>query len=251
MSQVETVALWVGLIAGIAGTVLALVAIWFAFQVNTRASEVSDQTIRSLRKIESEVERLSKDTSGLIKAAWDKMIGGGEMRLDTPQEDADRMASGLSAELRETLATRNDSQLTARLDQAVERLERSLSSQVRRFHRSDHPAAAVDELVRALSELAGTSVSLLDEISHLHLTRDQYVALESDGYLSSSIRQLWDAGLLVPVSTAEDELVYWYPAGAEPVVRAALTFLLDEIPEAVVERVRAELRRVEYRPAFD
>jgi hypothetical protein len=67
VTEVDTVALWVGIITGIASTVLALVAIWFTFVVNQRSTQVSDQTIRSLEAIESAVKRQSTDTNDLIQ----------------------------------------------------------------------------------------------------------------------------------------------------------------------------------------
>lgn len=75
MSDVEKIALWVGLISSIVSIVLSIVAIVFAGIVDRSARNVSAQTIKSLQKIESYVERLSSDTTGLIKAGWDRMLG--------------------------------------------------------------------------------------------------------------------------------------------------------------------------------
>lgn len=248
MSQVETIALWTGLIAGIASIVLSIVAIAFAFVVNTRSTDVSDQTIRSLQKIESQVERQSEDTNGLIKAAWDKMIGGTSGGFEVPRDEdaADRLVSGLSAEVREAVSDDGNAELVERLDRALERLEQSLSAQIGRPARSARPATALDDTVARLRSLAGSSVALLDEISSAHLSRQQYIGLEQDGYLGSSINQLREAGLLVPLTGADEPLVYWFPPGTELVMRTALTFLRDDIPDAVFEAVRAELSRVEY-----
>ena len=73
MTDVEAVALWVGLIASIVGVVLSIVAIAFAVLVNNRVSDINDKMIQSLQKIEFAVERSSEDTRELIKAGWDKM----------------------------------------------------------------------------------------------------------------------------------------------------------------------------------
>jgi len=64
----QTIALWVGLLSGIVGIVLSVVAIVFTVLVDRRSSQVTGQTIQSLQKIESAVERLSSDTRELIKA---------------------------------------------------------------------------------------------------------------------------------------------------------------------------------------
>jgi mannose/fructose/N-acetylgalactosamine-specific phosphotransferase system component IIC len=63
MTDVEKIALWVGLIASIVSIVLSVVAIVFARIVDKSAREVSAQTIKSLQKIESYVERLSSVVS--------------------------------------------------------------------------------------------------------------------------------------------------------------------------------------------
>ena len=74
MADVDKIALWAGLISSIVSIVLSIVAIVVAILVNSRSEKVSDQTIKSLQKIESSIERLSGDTSGLIKGAWDTML---------------------------------------------------------------------------------------------------------------------------------------------------------------------------------
>ena len=86
----KQLSLWAGLIASIAGIVLSVAALIFGVWVNNRATEVRDQTIKSLQKIESAVERLSEDTRGLINAGWDKMLGGfGTSTESRTNEDED------------------------------------------------------------------------------------------------------------------------------------------------------------------
>jgi type II secretory pathway pseudopilin PulG len=75
LTQVETVGLWVGLVSAIVSIVLSIVAIAFARDVDRRSLEISHQTIRSLEAIQSAVQRLSEDTGGLIKVAWERMLG--------------------------------------------------------------------------------------------------------------------------------------------------------------------------------
>lgn len=85
MTDVEKVALWIGLLSGAISIALSLVAIVFAILVDKRAKDVSDQTIKSLQKIESAVERQSDDTRELIKAGWDKMLGTVPAKKEHPQ----------------------------------------------------------------------------------------------------------------------------------------------------------------------
>lgn len=54
-TDVDKVALWAGLISNIVGIVLSVVAIVFAVLGSLRLEKVTDATIRSLRKIESDV----------------------------------------------------------------------------------------------------------------------------------------------------------------------------------------------------
>ena len=67
MTQVETAGLWIGLISGIVSIVLSIVAIAFARAVDRSSRQVTEQTIKSLQKIETEVARLSDDTRELDK----------------------------------------------------------------------------------------------------------------------------------------------------------------------------------------
>lgn len=105
MTDVEKMVLWVGLISSIVSIVLSLVATTFAVLVNHRSEKVSDQTIRSLQKIESTTERVSQDTAGLIKGAWDKLLGN----FGTPHENihqdssSEQVSSGLAIEAKEEL----------------------------------------------------------------------------------------------------------------------------------------------------
>ena len=105
VNDVEAVALWVGLLAGLASVVLAVVAIWFAFWVNDRATEVNDQTIRSLQKIEAQVERAADDTTNLIKGAWDKMLGQVPPQDTTSSGSMQEVAAGLAADSERSFRT--------------------------------------------------------------------------------------------------------------------------------------------------
>jgi len=90
LTQLETVGLWAGLLSAVVSVVLSLVAIFFARDVDRRSIEISNQTIRSLQTIQSTVQRLSEDTGGLIKVAWERMLG--TMGAQSAQADGDLQA---------------------------------------------------------------------------------------------------------------------------------------------------------------
>ena len=98
LNQVETVALWIGVVTGVASIVLSIIAILFARDVDRWSGEVSKQTIRSLESIETTVQRLSEDTGGLIKVAWDRMLGTMERDGGPSRDQLRTVLSGLLAD---------------------------------------------------------------------------------------------------------------------------------------------------------
>jgi hypothetical protein len=101
LSQVETVSLWAGLISTIVSIVLSIVAILFARDVDRRSMEINSQTIRSLEAIQSTVQRLSDDTGGLIKVAWERMLGTMGPREPTIEGNIEELLAGLLQEFRQ------------------------------------------------------------------------------------------------------------------------------------------------------
>jgi hypothetical protein len=75
VGDVQNVGSWIGLVSAIVSIVLSVVAIMFARDVDRRSLEINTQTIRSLEAIQAAVQRLSDDTGGLIKVAWERMLG--------------------------------------------------------------------------------------------------------------------------------------------------------------------------------
>src|SRR5579872_612279 len=98
MNEVDHIALWAGLISSIVGIVLSILAIISSILSNIRLEKVTDQTVKSLQKIESDVERISEETSGLIKAGWERMLG--TMGATPPPTSAKEIAAGLTDEIR-------------------------------------------------------------------------------------------------------------------------------------------------------
>ncbi len=104
MSDVELIALWAGLLAGVISVVLAIVAMVFTFAVDRRSSAINEQMIKSLQKIESTVEGVAGDTTDLIKVAWERMLPGGNGAGGDENGNEDEaikaITAGVAAELR-------------------------------------------------------------------------------------------------------------------------------------------------------
>ncbi len=266
MSQVEVVALWAGLIASIAGTVLSVAALVFGVWVNNRATQVNDQTIKSLQKIESTVERLSEDTRNLIKAGWDKMLGGfgdspRSSKDDEDEEKSDReIATGLTEEAKVELGligqhknsqSNSTKEQLQQIDQVLNRLQEALQAQLRNASVRGRSGRGTDLMMEKISGLSPKAQALLRSISpSWHLTREQYTQLRRSP-ISPALIELRKAGLLAPLSGNDDNgekiPVYWLPPGSSRRIKAALE-LVDEPPPDIQETVNTELRNIGYPP---
>ena len=229
MSDAENVALWLGIIVGIAGVVLSVVAIWFAFWVNDRAARVNDQTIQSLQKIETTVERLSADTTGLIKAGWDKMLGQvcgtGLGPSEQAQSSATEIASGLSsemmAELEESGVVTHDE--AKRIESLIEELGKKLTAQISAASTPARLGSQLDRLVEQLEGISMDARELVAAISEAgrHLTRKEYRSLLNSP-LSDALRELREAGLLAPFlgysPEGEQIPVYYFRSAIAPMI---------------------------------
>jgi hypothetical protein len=263
MSQVETVALWAGLIASIAGIVLSIAALVFGVWVNNRATQVNDQTIKSLQKIESTVERLSDDTRQLIKAAWDKMLGdfaGRGAELEASEDEDDRqIASGLREEAMAEIganeshpegAMQTTSELITKFEQVLKNLEQTLATQLKNAKLQGAGGRGVDILTERIAALSPSAQALLNYLSHsIHLTRRQYLKLSKSPVARDAVRELRDVGLLVPLSGTDLEgkevPVYWLPGRTAARVRAAIQ-LVPSIPKEIMNTTAEELRKIDY-----
>jgi hypothetical protein len=263
MSTVEKVALWSGLISSIVSIVLSIVAIVFAVLVDRAARNVTAQTVKSLQKIESEVDRSSSDTRDLIKAAWEKMLVGNGMvqaaasiRGDAPAKE---IAAGTAAELREDLRedirmlsekpdASNQNNLEKSLNEGLQRFQESLVAQIRTELLPRKRGTLVDQAWKILDGLSGEAKALAVEIASYHLTRKQYKRLLA-GPLSTAISELRHAGILVPL-TGQDKAgqeipVYWFPSRLSQAVSTAIPLIT--IPSSAArDQVKAELERVGY-----
>jgi hypothetical protein len=251
LTQVETVALWTGLLAGVVSIVLSVVAILFAHNVDQRSSEVSNQTIRSLESIQSTVERLSADTGGLIKVAWDRMLVGA-IGATSPEADTDLRAamSGLLAELRQEVGE-------VAPGTELERLTVEAGDRVRDGSDSEEPTrrptGAFNAAARSIESLSPISTELLRALTdeHAHLTRAQYKRLRANPGLKLALEELRARDLVVPLAgrneSDEEETVYWLAPWFHDVIGPALVFTGHERPtDNEAAHVHAALREVGY-----
>jgi len=255
MSQVDQVALWAGLISSIVGIVLSVVAIVASIFTSIRSENVSNQTIKSLQKIESEVERISQETTGLIKAGWERMLGmtAGAAPLTTTPSSAKEIAEGLTKEIRAALQDANNSgadqlpKIESSLREIRNTIAAQMSTGVTSAQRNGH--ISIDQRIGRLPDVAR---ELAYRIKPLHLTRTQYKALRDDKHVGSSVQRLRKAGILVPLSGhredgSETSPVIWFPPDASDDIRAALILSRPESAETR-EIVDAHLKAIKYNP---
>jgi hypothetical protein len=257
MSQVDTVALWAGLISSIAGIVLSIVAMWFAIWVNDRSTEVNNQMIKSLQKIESSVERVSADTRELISAAWKKMLGDigqdGEPEADDvgePEQISGGIASELKSELTEGLSNSAGPRIES-IERTLKDLQETLAAQLR-DRTSTGRSESLDGLVRKVNGLpADAQALLLILVNGRHLDRSQYIAASQDSELGPAVQALRSAGLLVPLAGWNEESeripVYYLAPGRQRRIKVAMQ-LTKDVPRDVVNRILEALGGIGYNP---
>jgi hypothetical protein len=252
LSQVETVSLWVGLISAVVSIVLSIVAIVFARDVDRRSMEINSQTIRSLEAIQSTVQRLSDDTGGLIKVAWERMLGTMEPRGAAVDSDVESLLAGLLQELR------HDADDLAP-GTGVDRLVREADERLRRAAGRRSPAdraeapksLAFNAAVAAIEEMSPLAVEFLRVLAEgPNLTRNQYQQLRQDADLALALEELRDHDLLMPFQrkgSNGDSTVYGLAPWFRDVVGPALVFTGHETPaNPESQRVVAALRDAGY-----
>ena len=258
MDLTREISTWIGLISSIVGIVLALVAIGFAILVDRSARQVASQTIRSLQKIETEVERLSTDTRELIKAGWDRMLGAVH---PTPQPEPDGIvkdiAAGVAAELREELSTfaeskKGDQLKLDNVDELTRDVESSVIAGLHAEAAMGRPSTAVDYVLARIRKLspAAQALALALATGDSHLTRKQYAELKK-GSLAGAMSELRGSGLLVPLRGLDKEgkqiPVYYFSPGLTELVRAILPSAV-QLSDDTRREVEKQLTTVDYRP---
>jgi len=257
VTELDKVALWAGLISSIVSIVLSVVAIVAAILGNWRLEKVSDATIRSLQKIESDVARVSDETSGLLKAGWEKMLlnlGGTPAvpMVGNSAAGAKEVAAGLMDEIRSAVAElkpQEDEETPQRikaLDEALKDVKRTLAAQL--SSEDSVPSRHVRPLEQRLAIMPALARELAYEIRNRHLTHDQYQKLRS-GPLRSAVVALRSRGILTPLSSKEEapQPVYWFPPERSEGLVSASVLSRPGVRE-IEELVRTELARVGYVP---
>lgn len=255
MDIVSSVATWAGLILGISSTVLAIVTIGFARATDDRSERISVQTITSLQRIEGIVERLSQDTNGLIKAAWDKMLQPGTNEASTNQELVARSELELALQeiraeletIKPTAGQETETRSLESITKTVENLERNLHRQSRELVRSTAEQTSIGALVRLFEGFSTVTVELARALFRggRHLTKHQ-IDLLMQTPLGAAIIELRDNQLIAPFqsATAEDGAVFWF-AGQTSAIETALT-LVGRQNHVAQRRVSIYLRKVGY-----
>jgi hypothetical protein len=252
LSQVETVGLWVGLISAVVSIVLSIVAIFFARDVDRRSMEINSQTIRSLEAIQSTVQRLSDDTGGLIKVAWERMLGTMGPREPTIDGNVEGLLAGLLQEFRQDADDMAPGTGVDKLAQDVDRRVRRAASRKSVANRVDAPkSVAFNAAVQGIESMSPLAIELLRALENgPYLTRAQYQQLRKESDLAIAIDELRDHDLLMPFQRrgAEgDETVYGLAPWFREVTGPALVFTGHEAPSPPEhQRVTAALREVGY-----
>lgn len=257
LSDVETVALWAGLIVGVASVVLAIVAIYFSIEVDRRSTATSTSTIRSLERIESVVAGQSKDTRDLIKVGWERMLPPSARPASMPapaDEGVREVAAGLADEIRSNLGLSavggnvgdEVGATDARWDDVAERLQATVESQLQAArHR---PGDEVQFWLDRLEDMSVEAQTLAQAISR-HITSDQLRELQEDPLMADALSEMRREGLLVPLRgynrKRERTLVYWFPPSADRAIKAALLMLADP-DEDLTAVIAGLLERVGY-----
>jgi hypothetical protein len=253
LTQAEEVGLWIGLLSAVVSIVLSVVAILFARDVDRRSIEISDQTIRSLESIRSTVQRLSDDTGGLIKVAWERMLG--TMGTQLPHQldgDLQSFLAGLLAEFRQ------DADELAP-GTGVDKLARDMGTRFRRVTTGRKASDSAPEpkswafnaVATAIESLSPLAIELLRALQgSRHLKRTQYQQLRRDPDLALALDELRDHDLLVPLQRRGahgEENIYGLAPWFHDVIGPALVFTGHESPPSEeAQRVRAALRDVGY-----
>ena len=250
LAQVETVGIWAGLLSAVVSIVLSVVAILFARDVDRRSMEISNQTIRSLESIQSTVQRLSDDTGGLIKVAWERMLGTMGAATAQPDSELQGLLYGLLAEFRQDASDLAPGTGVDRLAREVgERVRRATSRKGGPERESAPKSWAFNAAVQAIEELSPVAIELLRALEGgRHLTRPQYRQLRRDPDLAAALDELRDQDLLVPLQrqgARGEETIYGLAPWFREVIGPALVFTGHETPSgSEADRVTRALEEV-------
>ncbi len=230
------VATWTGVFSSVVSIVLSLVAIVFARDVDRRSMEVNNQTIRSLETIQATVQRLSDDTGGLIKMAWERMLGSVALPSTVPSTVPSRSDSQLEGTLTGLLGEFRQDASELTYGAGIEKLAHDMGERMRRAarQRQDDEADstphswAFNLVVAAIETMSPLAIELLRHLARGQpLTRDQYSRLKRDAELASAIDELRDRDILMPFQKRGpkgEETFYRIAPWFQDVIGPALVF---------------------------
>lgn len=261
-SQVQNVATWAGLIIGISGVVLALVAIYFTIEVDRRSARTAAETIKTLERISEAVRSQSHDTRDLIKFGWERMfanVSTPSVGTSTSDQGVREVAAGLAAEIRADLGIDDqdeagepasmDARLAA-LNESLDQLQSTLETQLRAPRWE--PGEEVQFWVEMVSELSDEAQAVARVIAsvHSHITRDQMRRLQRDnGLVGEALTELRSDGFLVPLEGRDRErrktVVYFFPPDMMRAIRAAL-LMTPELDPVFEEDIMSTFQSVGY-----
>jgi hypothetical protein len=252
------VATWTGVFSSVVSIVLSVVAIVFARDVDRRSMEVNNQTIRSLETIQATVQRLSDDTGGLIKMAWERMLGSVALPSTAPSTVPSRSdgqlegtLSGLLGEFREDASELAYGATMEKLAHDMgERMRRAASQRQRDEADSTPRSWAFNTVVAAIETMSPLAIELLRHFDGGQaLTRDQYRRLKGDPELAAAIDELRDRDILMPFQKRGprgEETFYRIAPWFQDVIGPALVFTGHETASsAESERIADKLREID------
>ena len=226
MEDFETVAVWTGLFASIIAIVLALVAIWFSWRVDSRAHNLDKASLQRLERIEVSVDRVVSDVKQLISTAWDRMVlrnrgAEPEAAVEEEVQASTEVVERKVREVEQAFAAKDRERMEgelAALRKAVKMLETNVAEAV---------DDAASRRVESLRDIQYTPPEIYletvrpDELALLKIMVEsgQHLTHEQAEAIPVKPRALMREGLLKPVLTPEnEERVYWLTQLAREVV---------------------------------
>jgi hypothetical protein len=181
------------------------------------------------------VPRLSDDTGGLIKVAWERMLGS--MARPAPGADADLqgLLSGLLGEFRQDVTELPPGPSVDQLTKGVaERLRRAATQGLGGGREGQLNGWAFNTAVEAIESLPPLAIELVRYLERgQHLTRQHCWELRRDPELATALDELRDRDLLVPFQhrgAHREDAVYGLAPWFRAVVGPALVFTGHETP---------------------
>jgi hypothetical protein len=245
---------WTGVFSSVVSIVLSVVAIVFARDVDRRSMEVNNETIRSLETIQATVQRLSDDTGGLIKMAWERMLGSVALPSTVPSRSDGQLEGTLSGLLGEFRQDASELAYGAAIEKLAhdmgERMHRAASQRKGDEADSAPRSWAFNSVVAAIEMMSPLAIEFLRHLDRGQpLTRDQFRRLKRDPELAAAIDELRDRDVLMPFQKrgpGGEETFYRIAPWFQDVIGPALVFTGHETASTAESgRVTEKLREID------